>query len=224
MKIRWLGHASFLITSEEQGVRIVTDPYTPVEGRLMYRPIDEEADIVTVSHEHGDHNNVAAVTGNPEVFRGLEALGEEKTASAVINDIEFRAIASHHDNRTGGQRGSNGIICFALDGVFVCHLGDLGHLLDDETIAAIGPVDVLLCPVGGSYTINADMARDVVATIGPRVIIPMHVRNERCAFPIDDVEVFLAGRSPVRRIEGDAVFDADTLPDPTETVVLQPVK
>ncbi len=115
MKIKWLGHASFLITSDS-GIKIITDPYE-TGGGLSYGEIKESADIVTVSHDHFDHNNVAAVPGNPQVVKG----------TAEVKGIEFKGISTYHDEAKGGQRGKNTILCFEVDGIRVCHLGDLGH-------------------------------------------------------------------------------------------------
>ncbi len=138
MKIKWLGHGSFMITSEA-GKRIITDPYGPNE-HLSYGEIKESADIVTVSHKHGDHSNVSAVRGNPEVVRG----------TARVKGIEFKGISTYHDNAEGKQRGNNTVFCFEVDGVMVCHLGDLGHPLSDKEAAELGSVDILLLTVGGN--------------------------------------------------------------------------
>ena len=115
MKIKWLGHASFLIISDS-GLKIITDPYV-TGGDLSYGQIKESADIVTVSHDHTDHNNVAAVQGSPRVVRG----------AAEVKGIKFNGIPTYHDDTGGGKRGKNTIICFEIDGMRVCHLGDLGH-------------------------------------------------------------------------------------------------
>ena len=121
MKIKWLGHASFVITSDN-GTKILTDPYEPILG-MNYGPIDESADIVTVSHEHGDHNNVAVVKGKPQVLK--------ESAPAEIKGIRFSGVDTFHDNSGGSERGSNVIYCFDVDGVKICHLGDLGHRLGE---------------------------------------------------------------------------------------------
>ena len=107
MKIKWLGHASFMITSDS-GIKIITDPYKTSET-VKYGRIEESSDIVTVSHEHGDHNNTAAVRGNPEVLRGM----------AEVKGIEFRGIPTYHDDAQGQQRGKNTIFCFEVDGIRV---------------------------------------------------------------------------------------------------------
>lgn len=217
MKITWLGHASFLLVSEAK-VRIITDPYTPGMYGLDYKEIGESADIVAVSHEHGDHNNVAAVKGDPEVIRG--------TGSHAAKGLTFRGIASYHDASKGGERGDNTIFCFNVDGVNVCHVGDLGHELDDNTIAEIGQVDVLLLPVGGNFTIDATVACQVCEKLSPKVVIPMHFKNERCpTFPVAEVDEFLGGCSEVKKLESSEVeITAATLPAATETVVLQPAR
>ena len=211
MKIKWLGHASFMITSEA-GTKIITDPYA-LRETLTYGEIKESADIVTVSHEHGDHNNVAAVRGNPEVVRG----------TAKVKGIEFKDIPCYHDDGKGQQRGSNTILCFEVDGIRVCHLGDLGHPLSDKQVAELGSVDILLIPVGGSYTIDAKVASQVCDRLKPKVIIPMHFKNDKCAFPIAGVDEFLKGKRNVSRLNTSEVeFKQGGLPATTKTVVLKP--
>lgn len=214
MKVKWLGHASFLITSDS-GIKIITDPYAPTPGRLNYGEINESADIVVYSHEHGDHNNVAAVKGNPQVISG-SGVKEAK-------GIQFKGIATYHDDSKGSQRGPNTIFCFTVDGMRLCHLGDLGHQLSAEQVKEIGEVDILMSPVGGFYTIDAAGAKQVVEKINPKVVIPMHFRNDRCLYPIAPVDDFLKGRAKVRRLDGsEEEFKKGKLPATTETVVLKP--
>ena len=114
--------------------------------------------------------------------------------------ITFRGIASYHDTENGAVRGDNTIFCFAPDGMRVCHLGDLGHPLPDATVAEIGPVDVLLIPVGGNFTIDAETAAGICDQIQPRVIIPMHYRTPKVDMAIAKVDEFLEGRSPLTRL------------------------
>ena len=215
MKVKWLGHACFLLTSEA-GVRILTDPYTPGAFGLGYRPPAETADIVTVSHDHADHNNTAAVKGKPEVVRGV---GVHK-----VKGVEIKGISTSHDEASGSQRGPNTVFCFTLDGVRVCHLGDLGHDLAAGSLADIGPVDVLLIPVGGNFTIDADAASRLADRIAPKVVIPMHFQNERCPdFPVAAVDDFRKKRQRVRTLDASEVeIKKDDLPAETETVVLKP--
>jgi L-ascorbate metabolism protein UlaG (beta-lactamase superfamily) len=213
MKIKWLGHACFLITSKS-GLRIVTDPYS-VGGGIDYLPIRESADIVTVSHDHGDHNNVAAVLGNPEVVKG--------TGSKVVKGIQIRGVATFHDEAQGKQRGTNTVFCFALDGIELCHLGDLGHVLTAQQISEIGSTDVLLVPVGGFYTIDASAATRVCEQLRPKVVIPMHFKTPKCAYPISGVESFLKGKKEVKRLEASEIdLEQGKLPSVREIIVLQP--
>ena len=212
MKLKWLGHASFMITSDA-GTKIITDPYV-TGGNLNYGEIKESADIVTVSHEHGDHSNVAAVRGNPEVVRG--------TVPVEIKGIKFNGVPTKHDDAGGSKRGNNTIFCFEVDGVRVCHLGDLGHQLGDKEIAALGKVDVLLTPVGGFFTIDAKVATEIGSKLAPKVIIPMHYKNDRCDFPISGVDEFLQGKEGVSRLDASEVeFRQGELPAPTQIIVLK---
>jgi len=215
MKVKWLGHACFLLTSES-GPRIITDPYTPGAFGLDYAPPAETADIVTVSHDHADHNNVAAVKGNPQVVQGV--------GSHEAKGIQFKGIATAHDESSGKERGSNTIFCFTLDGINVCHLGDLGHDLSEQAVADIGDVDVLLIPVGGNFTIDAAVADTVCQRLAPKVVIPMHFKNERCpSFPVAGVDDFTRGRQQVKTVSGSEVeIKKEQLPTGTETVVLKP--
>ncbi len=214
MKVKWLGHASFLITSDN-GTKIITDPYKTNE-RLTYGEIKESADIVTVSHGHSDHNNVAAVRGNPQVV--------QQAAPVEVKGIKLRGIPTYHDDTKGSQRGDNIIFCFEVDGIKVCHLGDLGHPLSQKEIAGIGSVDILLIPVGGNYTIDARVATEVANKLKPGVVIPMHYRNDRCsAFPVAEVGEFLEGKKNVSRLTtSETEFKKGKLPAASQVVVLSP--
>ncbi len=212
MKIKWLGHASFLITSNT-GTKIITDPYTTTPT-ITYGEIKESADIVTVSHGHGDHSNVAAVRGNPKVVR----------ETAKVKGIEFKGISTYHDDVEGQKRGKNTIFCFEVDGIVVCHLGDLGHPLSDKQVNGLGSVDILLIPVGGNYTIDARVATEVCNKLAPKVIVPMHYQNERCAsFPVAGVDEFLQGKAGVSRLNASEVeFKQGELPAASRIMLLKP--
>ena len=211
MKVRWLGHASFLITSDN-GTRIITDPYIVGSG-VKYGEIKESADVVTVSHEHFDHNNVDSVGGNPQVVKG----------SAEAKGIKFEGVATYHDASGGSERGNNTIFCMDIDGVRLCHLGDLGHPLSGQQVADIGKVDVLLIPVGGFFTVDAKVASEVCDLLKPSVIIPMHFKNDKLDFPIAGVDDFLEGKANVRKTDSSEVeFKAGELPAETEIIVLKP--
>jgi L-ascorbate metabolism protein UlaG (beta-lactamase superfamily) len=214
MKIKWYGHAAFLITSA-QGVKIVTDPYEPgaFDGKLSYGKIGDQADIVLVSHDHADHNHTKDLPGSPQVIKG--------SGSKMSRGIAIRGVATFHDPSKGSERGDNTVFTFTIDGIQICHLGDLGHVLSQKELAEIGPVDILLAPVGGFFTIDANEATQVAESIKPKVLIPMHFKTEKCGFPIAPVEDFLKGKARVRQPgTSEAAFDKASLPSQMEIVVL----
>jgi L-ascorbate metabolism protein UlaG (beta-lactamase superfamily) len=213
MKVKWLGHACFLITSR-QGLRVITDPYA-VGGGINYSPIKETADVVVVSHDHDDHSNFSTVQGKPEVVKG--------DGTKTAKNIQFKGIASYHDNSQGEQRGPNTVFCFTIDDMKLCHLGDLGHVLSPEQVTEIGAVDILFVPVGGFYTIDAPVASQVCDQLKPKIVIPMHFKTPKCAYPIAGVEDFLKGKKNVRKVGGSEVeFERGKLPAVTGIVLLQP--
>ncbi len=210
-QLKWIGHSAFLITASD-GTSILTDPFGTYDG-LNYEPINESADIVLTSHFHGDHYG-GDVTGDP---RKISLTGVTK-----VKGIDFNGIASFHDSENGSQRGSNTIFCFTIDGINICHLGDLGHVLSDDQVSQIGQTDILLIPVGGFFTIDASEASQVCDQINPKVIIPMHVSNDKCAFPISKVDDFINGKSNVQHINGSQKeFDKEGLPATNIILVLQ---
>jgi len=216
VKIKYLGHAAFLITTAD-GRKIVTDPYEPggFGGAIGYGALEEAADFVTVSHEHADHNYVEMVPGNPTVI--------SRAAEERHNGILFRALRTHHDASRGAERGANVVRVIEADGISVCHLGGLGHTLSPEDATALGALDILLVPVGGTFTVDAKGATAVVNRLRPCIAIPMHYRTPKVTLDIAPVDGFLAGKPRVRRIEGSEIdLDKGSLPEPTEIVVLAP--
>jgi L-ascorbate metabolism protein UlaG (beta-lactamase superfamily) len=215
VKIKWYGQAAFLLTSDA-GTKIITDPYTPGGFGLNYGDIAESADIVTVSHDHADHSNVAGVKGSPKVVRG----------AADVKGIKISAVPAYHDASGGKERGGNIIFCFDIDGLRVCHVGDLGHDLSEKQVKDIGKVDILLIPVGGNFTIDAAAATRVGGVLAPKIIIPMHYQNDRCPdFPVAGVDGFLKGKENVTRLEvSEAEFHAGKLPAAAQIVVLKPAR
>jgi len=177
VKIRWRGHASFLI--EAEGKQIVTDPFNAELGYLL-TPL--EADLVTVSHEHWDHNAVETIGGHPQVIRG--------TGTVTAGGIDFKGIATFHDRHQGRERGPNTVFKISAEGLNLVHLGDLGHMLSTEQVQAIGAVDVLLLPVGGRYTIDAAEAVQVVKLLQPQIVIPMHFATAHLSFTLAPLEEF----------------------------------
>ena len=214
LKIQFLGQSCFVITSTA-GLKIITDPYTT--GDKTYSAINETADIVTVSHEHSDHNDVAAVKGNPEVIRGAGI----KNSKGIIT----KGIATWHDNVQGTQRGPNTVFCFTIDGIKFCHAGDLGHRLSAEQIAEIGEVHVLFIPVGGFFTIDANVATDVCNDLKPRIIIPMHYKTPKSNPNLAAVDDFLKGKERVEQMTTSILeLKSNALPTDTRIIVLQPAR
>lgn len=215
MKIKFLGHASFLITSKD-GLRIITDPYRPgcFDGGIKYDPITEEADIVTISHEHDDHN-CTEIQGNPTFIR--DAGTKEAKGIAIIGTDVF------HDESGGTERGKNTIFKMVIDGMNVVHLGDLGHPLSDREVKEIGAVDVLFIPVGGYFTIDSLTAEIMTTKLNPKVVVPMHYKTEKCGFPIAAVDDFTKNKD-VKRIDGEFDITKENLPKTIKTYVLKPVK
>ncbi len=216
MRIEFLGHSSFLITTAA-GTRIVTDPFDPAgyADKLRYAPFQGAADIVTVSHDHPDHGAARLVKNSPVVIRG--------NGKFIANEVEFLGVATFHDSRGGSERGKNTVFVISADGLRVAHFGDLGHVLNADQAAEIGAVDVALIPVGGFYTIDAGQAERVADQVSARVVIPMHFRNPKCGFPIAGVEEFIKGKTNVKRVGG-SVYETTSqdLPSNREIVVLEP--
>jgi len=179
MNIKWLGHACFKLTSEK-GTVIVTDPFDESVG---YPMPNVKADIVTSSHSHFDHNYFKAVKGNFDI---VDTVGEHN-----IKGINIKGVNTFHDDEHGAKRGKNIVFVFDIDGIRVCHMGDLGHVLTEKQVEEIGPVDVLLIPVGGYYTIDAKQAVEVMNQLKHKITIPMHYKTEFINFPIDTVDNFL---------------------------------
>ncbi len=215
MKIRFLGHASFLIRSDA-GLRIITDPYKPgcFDGGIKYGKITEPADIVTISHEHDDHNETD-IAGAPAFVRDAKP--------QQIKGIDIMGVDTFHDTGEGSERGSNVIYKMVIDGMDVVHLGDLGHDLSIEDAEKLGNVDVLLVPVGGYFTIDAKVADKIIDLLKPKVVIPMHFKTDKCGFPIAPVQEFITGKD-VRKAGTELELKKDTLPGNTMVYVLDPSK
>lgn len=180
MKLQWLGHSCFKITLNDGRV-IVTDPYDDTVG---YPPLHVEADIVLSSHGHFDHNCFAAVRGDPEI---INAPGSYPRCGATITGVH-----SFHDDAQGAKRGENVIFAVQEGDVKLVHLGDLGHLPDTEAQRAIlKDVDVLLIPIGGTYTIATPEAVKLIELYRPRAAVAMHYRNRYCQFPVTDCSAFV---------------------------------
>jgi len=185
MEIIWYGQSCFLLKSSS--CRIVTDPYSPECGLKLPKKLI--ADIVTISHEHSDHNFAEAVSsplGTPPLI--IREPGEYEYGGS-----EIIGISTFHNSQKGNIRGKNTIFLFYLENLCICHLGDIGHLLSDAEMENLNQVDVLLIPVGGKYTVDAKKAVELINQIDPKIIVPMHFRIEGLApsIQIDGVEAFL---------------------------------
>lgn len=209
MKIKWFGHSCFLITSDN-GTKIVTDPFDNTVG---YKIPEIETDIVSTSHDHFDHNNVNIFGGSPVLVKGSGKIN--------IKGIEITGVDTFHDDDFGKKRGLNTVFKFGVDGLNVCHLGDLGHILTDVQLKELGEVDILLTPVGGVYTVDHVGAKAVVDILKPKVTIPMHYKTEDLAFPLSGVEEFLALVGEYKKIDGCEVeINKENIKDFPEVVVL----
>ncbi|MDI4649618.1 MBL fold metallo-hydrolase [Cohnella hashimotonis] len=163
MQIKWYGHSSFLLTSDA-GTRILIDPYFKFLGYRM--PVPVNSDIVVVTHNHGDHNKVNAASGD------YLLVNEPKEYSR--GDVSMSGFKTFHDKVNGKKRGPNIVFRFRMDGLTICHCGDLGHLLTEEQVKEIGKVDVLIVPVGGRATLAGAEAAQVMRQLHATVAIPMH--------------------------------------------------
>ena len=179
MKIEYLGHSCFKLT-ESTGTSVVCDPYSSEVGFEMPKV---SADAVTVSHRHYDHDAVDKVGGSPVII--------DNESGYELTGVNIDAVKSFHDGSRGKMRGENFIFKFRMDGIDVCHLGDLGEACSPDLIETVLPVDVLLIPVGGKYTIAAEMAKAYVDRLMPDIVVPMHYRTKDSKLDIDKVDEFL---------------------------------
>lgn len=179
MKLEWIGHACFRMTAQD-GTTVITDPYDRSVGIDM---IPLKADLITMSHEHHDHNETCMIEGDPVIVHGPEL--------ACVGGVTARAVDSYHDDAQGAKRGRNFIRIFEIDGLKVVHMGDQGCMPDEDALEAIDSADVMLIPVGGTYTVDAHEAKAIVEAARPKCVVPMHVKTKRCPYPIAPVTEFL---------------------------------
>ena len=221
LTIRWYGQSFFLLTTAA-GTRIALDPFGSI-GFPM--PADVQADAVTITHNHVDHNNPGLIKGSPEVLRGLTADGKDWTRiDQKVKDVRIYTVpSSYHDAEQGGKRGRNAIFVYEVDGLRLAHLGDLGTLLSPPQLQQIGAVDILFIPVcGRPFTIGPEEATQVVEQVKPRVAIPMHYKTPaRPDWPGKDEKEFVAGKPNVRRLGGHTLtISKATLPATPQVVVM----
>lgn len=212
MEINYLGQSCFKIGSKD--ITIVIDPFD--EEKLGFKLPRLEADVVLVSHKHFDHNNVAKIKGNPVI---LDGQGEYEIRGNI-----FKGISSFHDDVQGKERGENTIFRFEVEGIKICHLGDLGQAtITSEQLEEIDGVDVLLIPTGGTYTIGPKEATVIAAQIEPKIIIPMHFKSKKMA-ELASREDFLKemGEESPEKLSK-LKINAKDLPQETKVIVLEKV-
>ena len=179
MNIKWYGHSCFLLTDSE-GTSILTDPCPPEVG---YELKNIECDAVTVSHKHFDHCYTQCAAGEPIII--------DTVGTRMVNNIRVTGYPAFHDKSGGAERGSNLLYLFEIDGMRVMHAGDMGHLLSPAQQDEIGKVDVLLVPIGGTYTLDYLQARQFANQLRPGVVIPMHYKTPQCTIDLDGIDHFI---------------------------------
>lgn len=215
--LRWYGQSFFQLETGD-GTLVVFDPHAMPE----YGRNEVKADLVLVSHNHGDHAQPEILSSKDhKVIHGLNPKDRKQPFVQVnekFRNVTVRNVSSYHDPDMGLQRGRNSIFVVETDGLKICHLGDLGHPLDEETIKKIGPVDILMVPVGGIYTINGEKAREVVKQLKPRLyIIPMHY-GTKALDSLQPPDEFLEGKKNVKKLE-----DTNALTVPADMKQDEPV-
>lgn len=208
MNINWYGQSYFKITGKNAAV--ATDPF---DAKIGLKPPRIEADIVTISHTHPDHNNLDVIKGDPAVIDGP---GEYS-----VKGVEIQGIGSYHDKNQGKERGTNTIYTIEVDDIKICHLGDLGQDLSDEQIDKIGNVDILLIPVGGVYTIDAEEAIKVINQIEPRIVIPMHYKIQGLSIKLETLDKFSKEMGASKILPKLSVKKKELPSENTEVVILE---
>lgn len=208
MLIKWHGHSCFEIASDD-GVVLVTDPH---DGKSIgIKPPVVQANIVLMSHDHFDHNC-------ERIVQGVDKKCVTEEGNRTVKGIPILGVSSWHDQEEGRKRGRNIMFRFEVDGLRLCHLGDLGQVLDDEQVAKLGDIDILFIPVGGTFTLDADMAWKAIRKLKPRVVVPMHFRVGGLSLSIAPVEGFLemAAEDTIVRVGNEVEMAAEDLPDGQE--------
>jgi len=218
MKITWLAHAAFLI--EGDGLRVITDPYTP--DRIGFAPITTPADIVIrSSSDDAAHSNAAMIVGDPTVVTATEV----GPAGVEARGLHITAIPAQESLIYKAEPGDNALYRFTLDGVRLAHFGDVGNRLNETQLAALAGAEVLLVPAGGPPTIDLDDLMDAIAIIQPRVIIPMHYQLPNASFkmlPVTDFTSRFTAEEVVWQADPTLSLAADTLPRSRRVIVLPP--
>jgi len=213
MYISWLGHSCFKLQDKigPEGITLVTDPFGKEVG--LKEP-KADADIVTISHDHADHNNIGAIRGKPFVIR--------EAGEYDIKGVSVIGIDSYHDEKKGAERGKNIIYWIEMDDVSIVHLGDLGYAPEAKELEKIPNCDILLIPVGGKATIGAEKAVEIINQIEPRIVIPMHYKTPGLKYDFDGPEKFIKALGVKPREEERLKISRKDLPtDEMEVVMLK---
>jgi len=223
-KLTWYGQSCFLLETAA-GTRVLMDPFGKASGYPL--PANLRADVVTISHEHPDHNNFRMSTGSPHVLHGLTA--DKKGWARVeerFRDVSIRSVGVYHDDKRGSARGLDTVFIFEVGGLRIAHLGDLGHVLDDDQLEAIGSVDVLLVPVGGATTLDAYQATRVIDQLHPRLmVLPMHYKTDAAAQKdLAPLDLFLERKANVRRETQPTIVLTSVKARPATEVVILPYR
>ncbi len=209
-KITWYGHAMFSIEAMD-GRRLVMDPFSPKIGK---EPPSLEADAVTLSHDHYDHNEWRSVRGNPRVIK--------EPGEFSLDGIAIRGIPAFHDEVEGAKRGRDIIFKISVDQITIAHMGDYGQEeLSEEQRRELQGVDVLMLPIGGVYTIDASQALEIVDELQPKVVIPMHYKIPEVNIEIGGVEPFTAKAGRVERKPSTISLNERNIPEETEVWVME---
>jgi L-ascorbate metabolism protein UlaG (beta-lactamase superfamily) len=224
MSLTWLGQSTFVLTTNT-GLKALLDPAGPGTGYTIATVAG--VDLVTVSHEHSDHNDVGLASGSPAILRGLSG-GDWTKIDQTVKGVRVRTIPTYHDDTQGSQRGKNAVFVFEMDGLRLAHLGDLGHLLTPEQIKAMGPVEAVLIPVGGFYTIDGRAAAQVVEQLNPRVVIPMHYKTPDLTpslaaslAPVDDFIAAMGSIATIAEVGQTITLERDKLPAGRTVMVMK---
>lgn len=211
MKITWLGHSCYLLENLNE-VKLVIDPFNPSIG---YDAPNVEADLVTISHDHHDHNAVDQLIGSPKVI--------SKNDPVEVFGFNIKGVSSYHDAEEGSKRGENRIFVYDVDDLRIVHLGDLGHMIDDEKVNSLGKVDILFIPVGSVYTIDGKLAKELVNKITPKITIPMHYKTPKLNIDLRPVDDFLNLLEEYQQLSSNEVeITTNNINDFAPVVVLQP--
>ena len=214
MKLQYLGHASFRIISE-MGTTVVCDPYK--SDWVGFEMARVRCDVVTISHHHGDHDCMDSIIGSPAEL--------DVAIACAADDVAIESIETYHDDVKGAKRGKNLVFTFLVDGLKVVHMGDIG-CFDENVVEKIKHCDVLLLPVGGTFTVDAMGAKQYVDSVQPKIVVPMHYKTDEHSFNVDGVDKLLSLFAPerVKISSSDTLTLNDTPQDGTKVVVLQRFK